>query len=249
MSQNIHLFLGASSAVARNMADIYAGRGEHLILAGRDIEDLSRTASHLNIKYKVEVTALQFDSCDWDAHLGLIQKIKQLADGYTLNIIALSAIMPDQKEMEQDTKLALSCIQTGYSGLISLINPLAAYMEEQERGSMIFFGSVAGDRGRLNNYLYGSVKAALACYASGLRNRLGRKNIHVMTVKPGFIDTKMIKGMKLPPLPIAKPKDVARHVVKAHDKKRNILYTPHFWLYIMMIIKLIPEFIFKKLKI
>ena len=248
MAHNIHLFLGASSAVARHMAEIYAAEGDALILAGRDLEDLTRTASHLSITHKIQAHAVKYDATMRDDHAEFIEKVKELSSGMTLNIIALTANMPPQENMDEDASLALNCIDTSYTGLVSVVHPLAKYIEEQKSGSIIFFGSVAGDRGRLGNYIYGSTKAALECYSSGLRNRLGRSHIHVMLVKPGFIDTVMTRGMKLPPLPVVKPKFVADKVIKAHKKKRNIIYVPFFWWVIMTIIKHIPEFIFKKMK-
>ena len=248
MAHNIHLFLGASSAVARHMAEIYAAKGDSLILAGRDLEDLERTASHLSLTHKIQAHAVKYDATLRGDHADFVEKIKELAEGLTLNIIALTANMPKQEDMDKDVSIAVNCIDTSYTGLVSVLHPLAALLEEKKDGSMIFFGSVAGDRGRLGNYVYGSTKAALECYSSGLRNRLARSDVHVTLVKPGFIDTVMTRGMKLPPLPVVKPKFVAKKVIKAHDKKRNVIYVPFFWWVIMTIIKHIPEFIFKKMK-
>lgn len=248
MTHHIHLFLGASSAVARHMAEIYAAQGDSLILAGRDLEDLERTAAHLSLTHKNKVHALHYDALKRDDHEDFTKKVKALAEGMSLNIIALTANMPTQESMDQDATIAVNCIDTSYTGLVSVLHPLASYLEEKQEGSIIFFGSVAGDRGRLGNYVYGSTKAALECYSSGLRNRLARSNVHVMLVKPGFIDTVMTRGMKLPPLPVVKPKFVAKKVIKAHAKKRNVIYVPFFWWVIMTIIKHIPEFIFKKMK-
>ncbi|MEM6602597.1 MAG: SDR family NAD(P)-dependent oxidoreductase [Pseudomonadota bacterium] len=249
MSQNIRLFLGASSAVARHMAELYAAEGDALILAGRDTEDLERTASHLALKHKIKASALSYDALDFASHADFIAEVKTHAEGMNLHIIALAAYMPEQAEMDKDIDKALKCINTGYTGLVSVLHPLAAYLEEKRNGSVIIFGSVAGDRGRYGNYIYGSTKAALHCYGAGLRNRLEKSDVHVLTVKPGFIDTVMTRGMKLPPLPIAKPRTVAQNVIKANAKKRNEIYTPFFWWAIMLIIRNIPEFIFKKLKI
>lgn len=249
IQSHIRLFLGASSAVARQMAEIYAKNGNELILAGRDKDDLERTASHFRVKYHIPATALYYDALDIKSHPEFVQAIRDIVQDKILNIIALSAIMPEQSLMDYDVQKAVECIDTGFTGLVSVIHPLANDLEAKKSGSIIIFGSVAGDRGRLGNYIYGATKAGLHCYASGLRNRLARAEVHVMTVKPGFIDTVMTRGKKLPPLPMATPQTVAKRVIKCANKKCNTVYIPFFWRVIMGIICLIPERYFKKMRI
>ena len=249
MSKQIRLFLGASSVIATNMAELYAANGDKIILSGRNISALETTAQHIRLKYKTDVFIEHYDALNMASHPDFTRKILDLAGDMPLHIIALTGIMPEQSVMDNNIQSAIDCMNTNFTGLVSVIHPLANHLEHTKEGSIIMFGSVAGDRGRLSNYIYGATKAALDAYMSGLRNRLARSGIHAMTVKPGIVDTAMTRGMKLPPVPIANPADVAKHILSAFDKGCNTVYTPSFWRLIMLIIKLIPEFIFKKLKI
>ena len=135
-----------------------------------------------------------------------------------------------------------------FTGPARFLQMLAPVMEARGGGTVVGVGSVAGDRGRIGNYVYGAAKAGFATYLSGLRNRLNRAGAHVVTVKPGFVDTAMtwgIEGMFL----VASPEDIAASIDRAVERKKNVLYTPFFWRYIMLIIRSIPEFLFKKLSI
>ena len=171
-----------------------------------------------------------------------------MESGGSLNAAVFVGSMPEQSEIDQDPELIDGVVQDSFTGPIRFLHLLAPHMEERESGTIIGVGSVAGDRGRVGNYVYGAAKAGFHAYLSGLRNRLGRKGVHVVTAKPGFVDTGMtwgIEGMFL----VASPEDVADSLLKAVKKKRNVIYTPWFWRYIMLIIRSVPEFIFKKLSI
>lgn len=248
MSHHIRLFLGASSPIGRHMAELYAAQGDSIIFAGRTPDSMLETVQHLKLKYHVDVHNIAYDAANSALHAALVQEILGLCAGKTLHVIAMTGIMPEQSDMDKDVALMERCIQVNFTGILSVLHPLADYLETQKEGSVIIISSVAGERGRLSNYIYSATKAALTAYASGLRNRLGRSGVHVLTVKPGLIHTPMTKNMPLPPLPVAQPEQVALDIVKAHQKQRNVLYTPLFWLPIMTIVKLIPEFIFKKMK-
>ena len=170
------------------------------------------------------------------------------AHGGELNAAVFVGSMPEQSDIDSDPSLIEGVVQDSFTGPARFLQLLAPHMEERESGTIIGLGSVAGDRGRVGNYVYGAAKAGFHTYLSGLRNRLGRKGVHVITVKPGFVDTGMtwgIEGMFL----VASPEDVANSLMKAVQKKRNVIYTPWFWRYIMLIIRHVPEFIFKKLSI
>jgi short-subunit dehydrogenase len=150
--------------------------------------------------------------------------------------------------MDAKVDQALACIDTGLTGAVSILHRLAPVLERRRAGTIVAFGSVAGDRGRLKNYVYGAAKAGLHTYLAGLRNRLGRSGVHVMTVKPGFVDTGMTFG--LPGLfLVAQPEAVARACLDAAAKRRDVIYVPWFWQVIMAIIRAVPERIFKRLSV
>jgi short-subunit dehydrogenase len=240
------LILGASSALARALAREAASRRAAIILAGRDTDDLARTANDIRIEYDVSVSSIPFDARDFASHAGIAATMADIPG--ILNVAVLFGIMPDQASMDADIPQALACIDTGFTGAVSILHHLAPEMERRRGGVVMGFGSVAGDRGRLKNYVYGATKSGLHTYLAGLRNRLGRHGVHVMTVKPGFVDTAMtfgLPGMFL----VAQPDTVARACLDAAAKRRDIVYVPWFWQAIMAIIRAIPERIFKKLSI
>jgi len=156
--------------------------------------------------------------------------------------------MPEQAEIDADPALIDATIMDSFTGPARFLQGFVPMMEERISGTVVGVASVAGDRGRIGNYVYGSAKAGFATYLSGLRNRLTRTGGHVVTVKPGFVDTAMTWGLEGLFL-VASPDDVASDILKAVQKKRNTIYTPFFWRYIMLIITHIPEAIFKKMSI
>ena len=245
-SEETWLILGASSAIARAFARAAAARGANVILAGRDLADLARTAADIEISLGRSATVRNFDALDMAGHAALAADLATLPG--TLNIALMFGTMPEQADMDANPDLALSCITSSFTGAVSVLHRLAPLLEARGRGTIIGFGSVAGDRGRLKNYVYGSAKAGLHTYLAGLRNRLGRSGVHVMTVKPGFVDTAMTFG--LPGLfLVASPEFVARACLDAAAKRRDVIYVPWFWWGIMMIIKHVPERVFKRLAI
>jgi decaprenylphospho-beta-D-erythro-pentofuranosid-2-ulose 2-reductase len=240
------LILGASSAIARAFAREAAARGAHIILAGRDTEDLHRTAADITITSNTQVSVLEFDALDFPSHAALPALLESTPG--ILNIALLFGTMPDQAAMDADPSLARDCIASTFTGAVSVLHHLAPLLESRRAGTIIGIGSVAGDRGRLKNYVYGAAKSGLHTYLAGLRNRLGRSGVHVMTVKPGFIDTAMTFG--LPGLfLVASPDYVARTCLNAAAKRRDVIYVPWFWWGIMTIIRHVPERIFKRMAI
>ena len=248
--KQLYLFIGASSVITKAIAEKYAADGHHIILAGRANNDTLVTCNHLVLLGAGSVTAVTLDLQHYPSHPDFVQKISNLHTEYekpALNIFVLGAIMPSQSDIDNNPQLGIDCVDIGLTGIISVLQRFLPLLTEQKNGTITLFGSVAGDRGRLKNYVYGATKSGLECYASGLRNQLGRVGVHVMLVKPGFMNTPMTQGMKLPPLPIAQPKDVAQAVVWSLRAKKNVIYVPCFWRIIMGIITHIPEFIFKKM--
>ena len=242
--QQTWLVLGGSSAVGRAFARAAAERGCDVIVAGRDLDDLESTAADIRIATGRRATAAHFDALSPDSHAAVARDAAAQSD--VLNVALVFAAMPAQSEMDRDPRVAVACIEGSFTGAVSILHQLAPLMEAKGEGTIIALGSVAGDRGRLKNYVYGGAKAGLHVYLSGLRNRLARKGVHVMTVKPGFIDTSMTWGMPGVFLAAA-PDDVARACLAAAAKRVDVLYVPWFWRWIMIVICAIPERLFKRL--
>lgn len=240
------IILGASSAMAKAFARLVAGKGADLILCGRDHQDLEANAIDCLLRGSPAAQVMQFDSREPATFAPIINAGRET--GGMLNVAVFASSMPPQSEIDNDPQLGAAMILDNFSGPMQFLHAIAPILESQKGGTVIGVGSVAGDRGRIKNYVYGATKAAFHTYLSGLRNRLGRSGAHVITVKPGFVDTAMSwgnEGMFL----VAGPDDVAADLWKAVAKKRNTIYTPWFWRWIMAIIVSIPEFVFKKLSI
>ena len=242
----IWVIVGATSAIARAFARKCAEGGAELHLLGRDMPELKRLAADCELRGALSAKAVAFDARKPEKFDAIIQSAAY-TNG-TLCAAVFVGSMPEQAAIDKDPSLIDGVIQDSFTGPARFLQLLAPVLEERGSGTIIGVGSVAGDRGRVGNYVYGAAKAGFATYLSGLRNRLGRSGVHVITVKPGFVDTAMtwgIEGMFL----VASPEDIASSLMKAVQKKRNVIYTPFFWRYIMLIIRNIPEFIFKKLSI
>jgi short-subunit dehydrogenase len=247
MSQNqTALIIGAHSDMARAIANQLASEGYNLQLAARNAQArLARSATDLILRHQGEVNCLELDVAATDSHADFIEQLTPLPDV----VVCVAGVMPDQQSAEQDYALAKLMIDTNYAGVVSLFEGLAPRMASRGTGCLVGISSVAGDRGRQKNYIYGSTKAALTTYLSGLRNRLASKGVHVITVKPGFVNTAMTEGMDLPEKLTAEASEVALDISKAIQKQRNIIYSKPIWRLVMLVIKHIPEFIFKKLDI
>jgi len=241
------LVLGASSAIARAFARVAAAEGGDVILAGRDRDDLDKSAADVALRSGRRAVVVDFDALDYGSHAALIERARAEAGG-TLNIFLAFGTMPSQPEIDAEPTLAFRTIESNYVGAVSVLQAAAPMLEAQKGGAVVVLGSVAGDRGRIKNYVYGSAKAGLSAYLQGLRARLFRSGVSVTTVKPGFVDTAMtfgLPGMFL----VASPEAVARACLAAARKGREEIYVPFFWWGIMTIIRNIPERIFKRLSI
>lgn len=239
------LILGAKSDIARAIAHEYAKNGYSLYLAARNANDLQADTQDLQIRYNVKASALHFDALDYASHSDFYAQLTPKPE----IVVSVFGLMFSQADAQKDAKLAKLTMETNYVGAVSILECVANEMEMRKSGTIIGISSVAGDRGRASNYLYGSAKAGFTAYLSGLRNRLAKSNVHVLTVKPGFVRTAMTEGLPLPPVITANPDQIAKDIFKAAKKQKNELYTLWMWKYIMLIIKSIPEFIFKKLSL
>ena len=239
------LVVGASSGMAVHLVRELAARNANLFLCDLDDERLALQAEDIRARHKVTVNTAHFDVLDFDGHEAFLNSVEREM-GPLYGIVWVAGIMGDQKRQELCFAEARKVLDVNYTAALSMLNLVAIRLAKRGRGHIVGFSSPAGDRGRASNYVYGAAKGALATLLSGLRQRLAPKGVKVLTVKPGFVDTKMTKHMDLPFA--AQPKDVAREIAKAIDKGTGVAYVPFFWQYIMGIIKLLPEFIFKKLK-
>jgi len=232
--------------MARAFARKAASEGAHLLLAGRDLADMQRTAEDCIIRGAPSAQSVPFDA----RKPGTFDEIsvKAALQQGEISVAVFVGSMAEQADIDVNPILVDGMITDSFTGPARVLHRLAPLIEERGRGAIVGVGSVAGDRGRLGNYVYGAAKAGFHTYLAGLRNRMGRSGVHVVTVKPGFVDTAMTWG--LPGLfLVATPEAVADDIWRAVQKKRNVIYTPWFWRYIMLIITHIPEAIFKKLKI
>jgi len=239
------LILGATSRVANRVARRYAEAGHAVYLAEPDLAEAERVAADLAIRTGVQTRAGAFDATDFDAHPAFVDAVEEALGPLEVALVAFG-LMGDQAASEQDFAEAHRVIDVNYTGAASICEAIARKMGERGEGSIIGISSVAGDRGRRSNYFYGSAKGAFRLYLQGLRGRMHKHNVHVMTVRLGFVDTRMTFGMKTG-IPVASPEAVARALYRAQQRKIDSLYYPPFWACIMGIIKAIPESVFKRL--
>ncbi len=238
------LIIGASSAMARACARELARQGAALTLVGRDQDDLDATAADARVRGAADARALRCDVGDPKARQALLDQAT--IDNTRLNVLVAAGLMPEQQAMDHDPALLQDMVDATYTGPLALLQGLAPHFERQGGGRVVVIGSVAGDRGRRKNYLYGSAKAGLATYAEGLRARLFPCGATVTVVKPGFVDTAMTWG--LPGLfLVASPESCAKAILKSAGAGQAVLYHPGFWRLIMLIIRHIPPSIMKRL--
>ena len=239
------LIIGAKSDIAKATAREYAKNGYDLYLAARNVSELEEFAQDVITRTQKEVKLVELDILDYKSHQAFYDNL----DEKPLGVISAVGYLGDQEKAQSDFNEAQKIMDTNYTGVVSLFNIIADDFEKRRSGFMVGISSVAGDRGRKSNYIYGSAKAALSAYLSGLRNRLYDGQVHVLTVKPGFVATKMTEDMDLPEKLTAQPEEVANEIYKAQQKGKNILYTKWIWKWVMLIIRNIPEFQFKKMSI
>jgi short-subunit dehydrogenase len=241
------LIIGATSAIAENAARIWAKAGCSLFLVARSQERLDVISRDLIVRGAVSVDQFCMDLMQFDQQDVMLNAAYAFLGEIDVALIA-HGTLSNQAACESSPQLTLQEISVNALSVISLLTLLANRFEQRKSGMIAVISSVAGDRGRQSNYVYGSAKAMVSAFTSGLRQRLAKSNVRVLTVKPGFVDTPMTKDFRKGPL-WAKPQTVASQIVQACNSKGGILYTPRFWSVIMAIIKLIPETVFTKLKL
>jgi short-subunit dehydrogenase len=239
------LILGANSDIAVATAHQFAKNSWNLLLASRDISNLNRVASDIEIKHQVRVKTFEFDASDFENHNTFYENLPHKPDG----VILAFGYLGDQQRAETDFSEAKKIMDINFTGAVSILEIIASDFTKRKTGFIVGISSVAGERGRQENYIYGSSKAGFTAYLSGLRQRLYKVDIHVMTVKPGFVRTKMTLNRDLPGMITADPKDVGIAIYKGVVKKKNVVHVYTIWRLIMLAVKLIPESIFKRLEI
>ena len=239
------LIIGATSDIGRAIAQIFARHGHNLVLTARDPDALAKDAEDLRLRYRVAVTEQRLDVLETATLEPFIAALDPLPE----TAVCVVGLLGDQGTNQGDLTAADVVMRSNYNAPAMLLAALANRFEMRRSGVLVGISSVAGDRGRATNYIYGSAKAGFSAFLSGLRNRLAATGVHVVTVKPGFVDTKMTAGMRLPPALTAQPEEVALAVYGAVMKRRDIIYVRPLWCLVMIVIRLIPETLFKKLKI
>ena len=241
------LILGATSGIASALAKEFAAHKYDLVLGGRNRDELSALASDLSLRNSVRASVLAFDALDTQTHAASLQSFLAESGNTLAGAVVCIGYLGDQAKAQVDWDEACLILATNFTGCVSALNILANHFEPRRTGFICAISSVAGDRGRQSNYLYGSAKAGLSVYLQGLRNRLFPAGVKVITVKPGFVDTRMTYGRPGMFL-LASPESVAQGIFRAIVKGKGVVYLPWFWGPIMLIVRSIPETIFKRLK-
>lgn len=241
------LIIGATSAIAKATARRYAKPANQLYLIGKAEQKLVLLSKDLLARGAARVEIGTLDVSQFDQHQSVIDVAFQAFGSIDIILIA-HGTLPDQKQCQDDHQACIEQININGVGTVSLLTILANRLDQQRGGTIAVISSVAGDRGRQSNYVYGSAKSLVSVFLQGLRNRLHQSGVTVIDIKPGFVDTPMTAAFSKGAL-WASPEKVAADITKAIDKGKHTLYTPFFWRYIMLIIRLIPESIFKKLSL
>lgn len=245
MTEEWILVLGANSDIAEATARRLALDGCNVHLASRNICELEKEAAHLNVRFGVEARAVFFDALDFDSHAVFYAGLSPKPVG----VIVAFGMLGDHLAAQRDFTVAKAIMDTNYCGAVSILEVVAADFERRKSGFIVGISSVAGDRGRKGNYIYGSAKAGFSAYLSGLRQRLSASGVSVLNVKPGFVATKMTAELGLPGILTASPQDVAEKIVAGIKKKKNILYVKPVWRLIMWVIIHLPEYVFKRVNL
>jgi decaprenylphospho-beta-D-erythro-pentofuranosid-2-ulose 2-reductase len=244
------VIIGATSAIARSCARLWVAQGSSLFLVGRDKARLESLLADLRVRGAPDqcIESMNADLNDFDRHESLLGLADEAMGGIDVVLIAHGSL-PDQRACEQSVDLTLREISTNALSVVSLLTLAANRLETQGFGVIAAISSVAGDRGRQSNYVYGAAKGMVSIFMQGLRNRLSKKGVAVVTIKPGFVDTPMTAHFEKKGVLWAQPEAIAKGIVLAVEQRRDVVYLFGIWRWIMLIIKHIPEAIFKRLSL
>lgn len=242
------VIVGATSAIANACARLWAAQGASLFLVSRDVEKMKALSADLRVRGAAAVYIWQMDATDVAAHPGMVKAAVEALGHLDVALVA-HGTLPDQQACESDAMLALKEFSTNGTSVIALLTVLANQFQQQRSGTIGVITSVAGDRGRPTNYVYGSAKAAVSVFCQGLQARLFKAGVSLTDIRPGFVATPMTEGLSLPAVLVARPDLVARRIVTGIERKADIIYAPAFWALIMAIIRNIPRSIFKRMSL
>lgn len=245
MTKGAVLILGGRSDMGLAIAHSFAAEGHPVQLAARDVARLEADRADLELRHRVSVTLHEFDVLDTAGHAAFIEALPALPDV----VVCAVGAMGDQAQDERDIAAAITVMRTNFEGPAAILSAFANLFEARGSGTIVGISSVAGERGRATNYIYGSAKAGFTAFLSGLRNRLAKKGVHVLTVLPGFVATRMTAGLDLPARLTAQPQEVGRAVLHAVRARRNVIHVKPIWWLVMAVIRNIPERVFKRMKI
>lgn len=241
------LIIGGTSAIATATAINFAKNGDELFLADINISRLQEVQKHIQALTDSNVSIAEFSLKDDNVYHDVFNTaIKKM--GEVDAVLIAYGTLPEQEKIKNDISAVIEQININFTSVISFATVAAEYFEKRDTGCIAAISSVAGDRGRQSNYIYGAAKGAISLYLQGLRNRFGKTDISVLTIKPGFVDTPMTANMPKNFL-YSSPETIGKIIYDAMNKGKDVVYAPGFWRYIMMIIKIIPEGIFKKLSL
>jgi short-subunit dehydrogenase len=241
------VIIGATSAIASETARTYAADGAHLFLTGRDPDKLAAVRDDLRVRGASQVDTAQLDVSRIPDHRPVIGSAIKALGGLDVALIA-HGVLPDQTGCQEEVTETLEALQVNFTGTIALLTELAKHFEAQRGGCIAVITSVAGDRGRRSNYVYGAAKGGVDHFLQGLRQRLHRSGVAVITIKPGPVTTPMTAGMKKSPL-YASPRRVGRSIRRAIEDRKDVVYIPWFWRPVMAVIRSLPERLFKRLNL
>ncbi|MBL0373702.1 SDR family oxidoreductase [Rhizobium sp. KVB221] len=236
------LVLGGRSDIGLAIAHRFAEAGHAVTLAARNATTLEETRIDIELRHRIVAQLAEFDILDTPAMAGFVASLAPAPE----IVICVVGTMGDQEESQRLPEAAALVMRSNYEGPALILGLFAQEMEKKGRGTLVGVSSVAGDRGRASNYVYGSAKAGFTAFLSGLRNRLSQAGVHVITIKPGFVATRMTEGMNLPTALTAQPQEVAEAIYRAVEKRKNVVHVKWVWEPIMLIIRALPEFIFKR---
>ena len=241
------LVVGATSAIAQAVVKRFAGDGDNLFLVARNPAKLQIVADDARVRGASRVGTLALDMTELDKHREMLNAAEESIGALDVVFVAYGTL-PDQKACEASVEKTLEALSVNAISVIALLTLVANDFEQRRHGTIAVISSVAGDRGRQSNYVYGTAKAAVSTFTQGLRNRLFRSGVKVVTIKPGFVDTPMTAHIKKGPL-FASADSVGSRIYKAIVNGEDVVYVPWFWAVIMWVIKAIPESLFKRLKL
>ena len=245
MSRKSTLIVGARSDIARATAHAFAAKGYDILMAARDVDRLAPDQADIALRYSVNVTLHECDILVTDRHAAFLDELPRLPD----IVVSAVGVLGDQAESQSSAAAAITVMRSNFEGPALFLGEVANRMEARGNGAIVGISSVAGERGRASNYVYGSAKAGFTAFLSGLRNRLAAGKVRVVTVLPGFVTTAMTAHMDLPSRLTTQPEKVAKRILAALENGQDVIYVKRIWWLVMVIICAIPETIFKKLKL